>query len=108
MEFEARFEDLGNKSAAMSNTYRVASPDPAAPAKVPILVHSGKTMIESALVARYVAGAFQVRESRAEQSTIGRRERRERSPTPLPHLSWEQMTTLSCVTLLGEITTSVY
>ena len=58
--FEAVFEDLGNKSPAMCAAYKTASPEPDGPAKVPILVHEGRTMVESALVAKYVATAFQV------------------------------------------------
>jgi glutathione S-transferase len=58
VDFVTKFESLSDKSAAMCNTYKLAAPDPGAPAKVPIFVHNGAVMIESALVARYVAGTF--------------------------------------------------
>lgn len=58
VDFDARFEDLANKSPEMCATYGLATPDPSSPAKVPIFVHEGHVMIESALVAKYVATAF--------------------------------------------------
>jgi hypothetical protein len=45
----------------MCAAYLHATPDPDSPAKVPIFVHEGRTMIESGLVAKYVATAFEVR-----------------------------------------------
>mmetsp|Transcript_33809 Transcript_33809/g.54270 ORF Transcript_33809/g.54270 Transcript_33809/m.54270 type:complete len:320 (+) Transcript_33809:103-1062(+) len=58
VDFDATFEDLRNKSPAMCASYKSATPDPESPAKVPIFIHEGQTMIESGLVAKYVATAF--------------------------------------------------
>lgn len=59
VDFDAKFEDLSDKSPAMCAAYKLAAPDPDSPAKVPIFIHEGRTMIESALVAKYVATAFE-------------------------------------------------
>ena len=58
VDFDARFEDLANKSPEMCAAYGLATPYPSSPAKVPIFIHEGHVMIESALVAKYVATAF--------------------------------------------------
>ena len=53
-----RAVDLNDKQPDMIAAYGVASPDAGSVAKVPILVHDGVAMIESALCATYVAEAF--------------------------------------------------
>ena len=58
VDFEMRAVDLNDKQPDMIAAYGVASPDAGSVAKVPILVHDGVAMIESALCATYVAEAF--------------------------------------------------
>ena len=59
VDFEMRAVDLNDKRPDMIAAYGVASPDAGSVAKVPILVHDGIYMIESALCAAYVAETFQ-------------------------------------------------
>ena len=58
VDFEMRAVDLNDKQPDMIAAYGVASPDAGSVAKVPILIHDGVAMIESALCATYVAEAF--------------------------------------------------
>ena len=58
VDFEMRAVDLDDKQPDMIAAYGVASPDAGSVAKVPILIHDGASMIESALCATYVAETF--------------------------------------------------
>lgn len=58
VDFEMRAVDLNDKQPDMIAAYGVASPDAGSVAKVPILIHDGVAMIESALCATYVAETF--------------------------------------------------
>lgn len=73
VDFEMRAVDLNDKQPDMIAAHGVASPDAGSVAKVPILVHDGVAMIESALCAEYVADAF--RSSGADLSPATPRER---------------------------------
>lgn len=57
--FEIRFEDLAAKSANLQDAFMEGTyePEPLV-AKVPVLKHEGRTMVESLLVARYIAESF--------------------------------------------------
>ena len=59
VDFNLRLENLNAKSANLQDAYKAGTPD-AEPlvAKVPVLLHDGMTLVESALVAEYVARAF--------------------------------------------------
>lgn len=59
VDCDFEWEDLANKSPDMQAAYKGAAPNPESAATVPIFVHEGRTMIESALVAKYVAAAFE-------------------------------------------------
>lgn len=58
-EFDIRFEDLGAKSANLQDAFMDGTyePEPLV-AKVPVLKHEGRTLVESQLVASYVAKEF--------------------------------------------------
>ena len=58
-DFDVRFEDLNAKSAALQDAFMAGTyePEPLT-AKVPVLMHEGRTMVESLLVAAYVARTF--------------------------------------------------
>ena len=59
-DFDVRFENLAAKSAALQDAFMAGTyePEPLT-AKVPVLMHEGRTMVESLLVAGYVARAFE-------------------------------------------------
>ena len=59
VDFNAKFEDLGNKSAALNAAYAVATPDAGSAAKVPVFIHDGVHLVESNLVARYIVETFE-------------------------------------------------
>ena len=58
-EFDIRFEDLSAKSANLQDAFMDGTyePEPLV-AKVPVLKHEGRTLVESLLVASYVAKEF--------------------------------------------------
>ena len=51
-------ENLENKSEAFKTTFASAAPDAAGNPSVPILEHDGATMVESALVMKYIVDVF--------------------------------------------------
>lgn len=56
--FELRVENLENKSEGFKATFARAAPDASGNPSVPILEHAGATMVESALVLKYVSETF--------------------------------------------------
>ena len=56
--FELNVENLENKSEGFKATFARASPDASGNPSVPILEHAGATMVESALVLKYVSETF--------------------------------------------------
>jgi len=58
VEHEMTVENLENKSSAFKEQYAAHAVDAKANASVPIVAHKGATMMESALVLRYIAETF--------------------------------------------------
>lgn len=56
--FELNVENLENKSEGFKATFARAAPDASGNPSVPILEHAGATMVESALVLKYVSETF--------------------------------------------------
>ena len=56
---DVRVENLAAKSANLQDAFAAGTPDPEPRvAKVPVLQHAGKTLVESGLCADYIAEAF--------------------------------------------------
>lgn len=58
LPFELRKVDLNNKSEDFQQVYKSISPDPAAPAKVPILLDGSTHLIESQIIVEYLATKY--------------------------------------------------
>lgn len=58
LPFELRKVDLNNKSEDFQQVYKTISPDPSAPAKVPILLDGSTHLIESQIIVEYLASKY--------------------------------------------------